>query len=142
MIFAPVRLGETSLNAEAVAADKKSCKRFGPCGVGEEALFLNSYFIDRRYYVAFSSVRRVFKRVAMSQGGFSGKGAFGAISYLVVQYDGGKEKQCTFKREEDVDAMLAYIGEVHPEIPTLSVGGEPSAWSRRQRKRLRAIFPS
>ena len=71
MIFAPVRLGETSLNAEAVAADKKSCKRFGPCGVGKEALFLNSYFIDRRYYVAFSSVRRVFKRVAMSQGGFS-----------------------------------------------------------------------
>ena len=84
----------------------------------------NSYFIDRRYYVAFSSVRRVFKRVAMSQGGFSGKGVFGAIPYLVVQYDGGKEKQCTFKREEDVDAMLAYIGEVHPEIPTLSVGGE------------------
>ena len=124
MIFAPVRLGETSLNAEAVAADKKSCKRFGPCGVGEEALFLNSYFIDRHYYVAFSSVRRVFKRVAMSQGGFSGKGVFGAIPYLVVQYDGGKEKQCTFKREEDVDAMLAYIGEVHPEIPTLSVGGE------------------
>ena len=124
MIFAPVRLGETSLNAEAVAADKKSCKRFGPCGVGKEALFLNSYFIDRRYYVAFSSVRRVFKRVAMSQGGFSGKGVFGAIPYLVVQYDGGKEKQYTFKREEDVDAMLAYIGEVHPEIPTLSVGGE------------------
>ena len=124
MIFAPVRLGETSLNAEAVAADKKSCKRFGPCGVGKEALFLNSYFIDRRYYVAFSSVRRVFKRVAMSQGGFSGQGAFGAIPYLVVQYDGGKEKQGTFKREEDVDAMLAYIGEVHPEIPTLSVGGE------------------
>lgn len=126
MIFAPVRLGETSLNAEAVAADKKSCKRFGPCGVGKEALFLNSYFIDRRYYVAFSSVRRVFKRVAMSQGGFSGQGVFGAIPYLVVQYDGGKEKQCTFKREEDVDAMLAYIGEVHPEIPTLSVGGEPA----------------
>ena len=95
MIFAPVRLGETSLNAEAVAADKKSCKRFGPCGVGKEALFLNSYFIDRRYYVAFSSVRRVFKRVAMSQGGFSGQGVFGAIPYLVVQYDGGKEKQCT-----------------------------------------------
>lgn len=124
MIFAPVRLGETSLNAEAVAADKKSCKRFGPCGVGEEALYLNNFLIDRRYYVAFSSVRRVFKRVAMSQGGFSGKGVFGAIPYLVVQYDGGKEKQCTFKREEDVDAMLAYIGEVHPEIPTLSVGGE------------------
>ena len=35
MIFAPVRLGETSLNAEAVAADKKSCKRFGPLRRGE-----------------------------------------------------------------------------------------------------------
>ena len=139
MIFAPVRLGETSLNAEAVAADKKSCKRFGPCGVGKEALFLNSYFIDRRYYVAFSSVRRVFKRVAMSQGGFSGKGAFGAIPYLVVQYDGGKEKQCTFKREEDVDAMLAYIGEVHPEIPTLSVGGEQRLAKKAQQEASRYL---
>ena len=137
MIFAPVRLGETSLNAEAVAADKKSCKRFGPCGVGKEALFLNSYFIDRRYYVAFSSVRRVFKRVAMSQGGFSGQGVFGAIPYLVVQYDGGKEKQCTFKREEDVDAMLAYIGEVHPEIPTLSVGGEQRLQAKAEQEAKR-----
>ncbi len=124
MIFAPVRLGETSIADEVLVADKKSCKRFGPCGVGEEALYLNNFLIDRHYYVALSSVRRVFKRVAMSQGGFSGKGVFGAIPYLVVQYDDGKEKQCTFKREEDVDAMLAYIGEVHPEIPTLSVGSE------------------
>lgn len=139
MIFAPVRLGETSLNAEAVAEDKKSCKRFGPCGVGKEALFLNSYFIDRRYYVAFSSVRRVFKRVAMSQGGFSGKGAFGAIPYLVVQYDGGKEKQCTFKREEDVDAMLAYIGKVHPEIPTLSAGGEQRMQEKAEKEAKRYL---
>lgn len=124
MSFAPVRLGNTVLEAETAAADRKSCRRFGPCGVGEKALYLNDLLIDRHFYVAFGSVRRVFKRVAMSQGGFSGKGAFGAIPYLVVQYDGGKEKQCTFKREEDVDAMLAYIGEVHPEIPTLSVGGE------------------
>lgn len=124
MSFAPVRLGNTVLEAETAAADRKSCRRFGPCGVGEKALYLNDLLIDRHFYVGFGSVRRVFKRVAMSQGGFSGQGAFGAIPYLVVQYDGGKEKQCTFKREEDVDAMLAYIGEVHPEIPTLSVGGE------------------
>lgn len=124
MSFAPVRLGNTVLEAETAAADRKSCRRFGPCGVGEKALYLNDLLIDRHFYVGFGSVRRVFKRVAMSQGGFSGQGVFGAIPYLVVQYDGGKEKQCTFKREEDVDAMLAYIGEVHPEIPTLSVGGE------------------
>ena len=86
MLFAPVRLGNTTLGREELAADRKSCKRFGPCGVGEKALYLNSFFIDRHYYVALSSVRRVFKRVAMSKGGFSGKDvilcAFGR-SYIV-----------------------------------------------------------
>lgn len=124
MSFAPVRLGNTVLEAETAAADRKSCRRFGPCGVGEKALYLNDLLIDRHFYVAFGSVRRVFKRVAMSHGGFSGKGAFGSIPYLVVQYDDGQEKQCTFKREEDVDELLAYLGQVHPEIPRLSVGGE------------------
>ena len=124
MSFAPVRLGNTVLEAETAAADRKSCRRFGPCGVGEKALYLNDLLIDRHFYVGFGSVRRVFKRVAMSQGGFSGKGAFGSIPYLVVQYDDGQEKQCTFKREEDVDELLAYLGQVHPEIPRLSVGGE------------------
>ncbi|MFQ9052080.1 MAG: ATPase P [Oscillospiraceae bacterium] len=74
MIFAPARLGSVTLDNETLAADKKGCRRFGPCGVGEKALYLNSFFIDRHYYVALSSVRRVFKRVAMSKGGFTGKG--------------------------------------------------------------------
>ena len=139
MIFAPVRLGEASIDTEVLAADKKSCKRFGPCGVGKEALYLNSYFIDRHYYVAFSSVRRVFKRVAMSQGGFTGKGVFGAIPYLVVQYGDGKEKQCTFKREEDVDAMLAYIESQHPEIPTLSVGGAQRMQEKAEKEAKRYL---
>ena len=98
MIFAPARLGSVTLDNGTLAADKKGCRRFGPCGVGEKALYLNSFFIDRHYYVALSSVRRVFKRVAMSKGGFTGKGAFGSIPYLVVEYDGG-EKQCNFKHE-------------------------------------------
>ena len=138
-MFAPVRLGETAIEKEILAADQKSCKRFGPCGVGKEALYLNSYFIDRRFYVALSSVRRVFKRVAMSQGGFSGKGAFGSIPYLVVQYDGGKEKQCTFKHEEDVDALLAYLEKVHPEIPRLSVGGEKRMQEKAKQEAARYL---
>ena len=124
MIFAPVCLGGTALAPEILAEDKKSCKRFGPCGVGEKALYLNSFFIDRHYYVAFPAVRRVFKRVAMSQGGFTGKGAFGSIPYLVVEYDDGTQKQCTFKREEDVDLLLAHLAAVHPEIPGLSRDGD------------------
>ena len=136
MSFAPVRLGNTVLEAETAAADRKSCRRFGPCGVGEKALYLNDLLIDRHFYVAFGSVRRVFKRVAMSQGGFSGKGAFGSIPYLVVQYDDGQEKQCTFKREEE---LLAYLGQVHPEIPRLSVGGEQRLAKKAQQEASRYL---
>ena len=97
MIFKPVQLGRRRLEDSALATDKKSCKRFGPCGVGEEALYLNSFYIERRFYVTYDSITRVFKRVAMSKGGFSKKGVFASMPYLVVEYDGGKEKQCNFK---------------------------------------------
>ena len=119
-MFTPVKLGNTTLPPEVLKADKKSCKRYGPCGVGEQALYLNSFFIDRRYYVALESVRRVFKRVAMSKGGFTGKGAFGSIPYLVVEYDDGAQKQCNFKHEEDVDNLLAYLAKICPDLPLQS----------------------
>lgn len=35
-----------------------------------------------------------------------------------VVYDGGKEKPCIFKYEEQVDELLQYIREKHPEIQT------------------------
>ena len=53
------------------------------------------------------SVRRVFKRVAMSQGAYTGRGAFGALAYLVVQFGNGREKQSRFRHEADVDRLLA-----------------------------------
>ena len=117
-------LSRSQLPKETLSADKKACRRFGPCGVGEQALYLNSFWFERFYYVPIAAVRRVFKRVAMSQGGFTGKGAFGTIPYLVVEYDDGQQKQCTFKREEDVDLLLAHLAAVHPEIPGLSRDGE------------------
>lgn len=43
MIFAPARLGSVTLDNGTLAADKKGCRRFGPCGVGEKALYLNSF---------------------------------------------------------------------------------------------------
>lgn len=113
-------LSETVLQTEVLRTDKKKCKRFGPCGVGQEAVYLNSFYMERVYYVPFSAIKRVFKRVAMSKGGFTGKGIFASMPYLVVIYDDGTEKQCIFKHEEDVDAILSYIGNVHPEIPLLS----------------------
>ena len=120
MIFAPARLGSVTLDNETLAADKKGCRRFGPCGVGEKALYLNGFLFDRHYYVALESVRRVFKRVAMSKGGFTGKGAFGSIPYLVVEYDDGAQKQCNFKHEADVDNLLAYLAKICPDLPLQS----------------------
>lgn len=120
----PKALSSSQLPKETLQADKKACRRFGPCGVGERALYLNSFWFERFYYVPIAAVRRVFKRVAMSQGGFTGKGAFGTIPYLVVEYDDGQQKQCTFKREEDVDLLLAHLAAVHPEIPGMSRDGE------------------
>ena len=48
--------------------------------------YLNSFYIDRRYYLPYGSITRVFKRVAMSSGGFSGKGVFASMAYLAVSY--------------------------------------------------------
>ena len=96
----PQRLGNVSIPDEELVKDKKECKKIGPCGIGKKAVYLSSFYIDRRYYIPISSVKRIFKRIAMSKGGFTGKGVFGTLSYLVVVYEDGKEKQCNFKHEE------------------------------------------
>lgn len=106
----PQRLGNLSLPDMELTEDKKTCRKFGPCGVGKKAIYLNSFYIERRYYVPMKSVKRIFKRIAMSKGGFTGKGAFGTLPYLVVEYDDGKEKQCNFKHEEDVDRSACLCG--------------------------------
>ena len=120
----PQRLGSVSIPDDELRKDKKEAKKIGPCGIGKKAVYLSSFYLDRRYYIPISSVKRVFKRIAMSKGGFTGKGAFGALSYLVVVYERGKEKQCNFKHEEDVDRFLAHMEEAFPDIPTHSLEAE------------------
>ena len=107
-----------------MAADKKASRKFGPCGVGKEALYMGTNYIDRCFYIPWKEVKRVFKRVAMSQGAYTGKGVFGALAYLVVQYGNGKEKQSRFRHEADVDRLLAVVEKEHPGIPTHSAKAE------------------
>lgn len=135
-------LGSSTLDPAVMKADKKACRRYGPCGVGKEALYLNSFYFDRRYYVPFSSVTRVFKRVAMSKGGFTGKGIFATMPYLVVIYDGGKEKQCLFKKEEDVDLLLEDIRKHHPAIRQQSEAVEKKLAQKaaREERKVRPII--
>ncbi|SHI12637.1 hypothetical protein SAMN02745229_01549 [Butyrivibrio fibrisolvens DSM 3071] len=113
-----------SMEKEVLREDKKNCKKIGPVGLGSKAIYLNSFYIDRMWYLPWEEVDRVYKRIAMSAGGFTGKGVFGAMSYLVVLMKNGKEKQCLFKHEEDVDKVLAYIKQEHPQIPVYSKNAE------------------
>lgn len=140
MIFKPAQLGRGSLEPEALTADAKACKRFGPCGVGREALYLNSFYLDCRYYLPYSGITRVFKRVAMSQGGFSHKGIFASIPYLVVEYDDGKQRQCHFKDEGQVDRLLACLAQERPEIRQVSAAVEERL-AKRERERAARVQP-
>lgn len=144
MIFPPSPIGKKTLDADTLEKDKKECRKFGPCGVGKEALYLGTNYIDRCFYVPWREVRRVFKRVAMSQGGFSGKGAFGALAYLVVQLSNGKEKQSRFRHEADVDKLLALVEKEHPGIPTHSADAERKlarAEAEEEKRYLKELSP-
>ena len=139
MIFKPAQLGLARLDAHELEEDKKACRKIGPCGVGKKALYLNSFYIDRRYYLPYGSITRVFKRVAMSQGGFTGKGMFASMAYLVVEYDGGKQKQCNFKDERDVDALLDVLAKEQPQIKRLSAAGEQTVQKKEAEKAARKL---
>ena len=139
MIFRPAQLGMAKLDRLELEQDKKACRKIGPCGVGKKALYLNSFYIDRRYYLPYGSICRVFKRVAMSSGGFSGKGVFASMAYLVVEYDGGKQKQCNFKDERDVDALLEVLAKEQPNIPRLSAAGEAEIARQKAEKAARRL---
>ena len=139
MIFKPAQLGMAKLDPQELEADKKACRKIGPCGVGKKALYLNSFYIDRRYYLPYGSITRVFKRVAMSSGGFSGKGVFASMAYLVVEYDGGKQKQCNFKDERDVDALLEVLAKEQPQLHLLSAAGEQALQKKAAEKAARKL---
>ena len=66
IMFKPQRLGTVTLPDDELTADKKTCRKIGPCGVGKKAIYLNSFYFDRRYYIPISSIERIFKRIAMS----------------------------------------------------------------------------
>ena len=139
MIFKPAQLGLARLDKQELEQDKRSCRKIGPCGVGKKALYLNSFYIDRCYYLPYGSISRVFKRVAMSSGGFTGKGLFASMAYLVVEYDGGKQKQCNFKDERDVDKLLEVLAREQPQIHLLSAAGEQTLQKKAEEKAARKL---
>ncbi|MGN0709134.1 MAG: hypothetical protein ACI4LM_02690 [Anaerovoracaceae bacterium] len=120
----PVLIGEHALSDDDLRRDKSMCRKIGPVGIGRDAIYLNSFYIHMRYYAVWEDVVRVYKQIAMSKGGFTGIGAFGAMSYLVVELTNGTIKRCNFKYERDVDRVLAYIEDNFTDIPTHSRNAE------------------
>ena len=138
-LITPRPIGKNRLSPEALKGDLRTMVKYGPCGLGEIAVYLNSFFIDRRYYATYPDIKRIFKRVAMSKGGFTGKGAFGSIPYLVVLFRDGTERQFIFRFEEEVDKLLNRIRRTHPEIPTLSEAGEKKMAEERAKEEARYL---
>lgn len=106
MLFAPKALSSSSFSREELAADKKEAVHYGHCALGKRAVYVGRFGLGCTHYLPLTRVERVFKRLAVSKGFYEGK-AFGTLSYLVVRYDGGKEFQCRFEREEELDMMLS-----------------------------------
>ena len=115
--FVPKKLGQTSLSKDLLKADFRSAVKIGACGIGKKAVYLNSFFFECSRYVATDDIRRIFKRIAMTKNGFTGKGVFGSLSYLVLILKNGDEIQCSFKYEADADSFLKSFHELHPSVP-------------------------
>lgn len=123
-----VPLGKVELSPDEVKADRKSCRRYDQCGLGDKAIYMGTVMHPRKLYVPYSSVTNVFKRVGVSSP--SGKGFLAPVLFLVVRYDDGKEQACSFRYLQDADRMLEDLEQHHPEIPLLSPEGV-----RRQKER-------
>ncbi len=135
--MAAQKFGNTSIDKEIVKEDRRRGRRIGPCAFGEKAMYLNSFFISRRYCVPYGEVERVYKRVAMSKGGFTGRGVFGTMPYFVVVLKDGREKACNFKIEEEVDEAVRFIRENHPEIHVGTLAGEQAKAKREAERAAR-----
>ncbi len=120
MIIAPFAAGEKKLSRKEIAEDLKSSFKSWTCADGEKCLYLSALSFSYRRYVLWEEVDRVFKRVAMSAGGFSGKGSFASLAYFVAQLKNGRKISCYFKYESDVDKLLKHIEENHPGLPVHS----------------------
>ena len=105
MLIPPKALSTDTLDRETLARDLKAALRCGSCALGKRALYLGGYLFSNTRYIPLTRVERVFKRLAVSKGYYEGK-VFGSIAYLVVRYDGGREKVYRFDREEELDALL------------------------------------
>jgi len=108
MLFSPIAKSFEVLSKEELKKDIKERRKYGGCALGKKAIYLNFWEIDNCMYIPLSSVKRVYKRLAVSKGFYQGT-TFGTLAYLVVEYDDSKKIVTRFKREEDVNGIIQAI---------------------------------
>ena len=108
MLLFPKALSSETIPMEVLRPDRKAAKTFEEGALGKKALYISNINFYRTTYIPLRRVERVYKRLAVSKGYYTG-GVFGTLAYLVVRYDKGKEKAFRFKREEAVNALLDEI---------------------------------
>lgn len=106
MLFGPKCLSDKPLSETYLREDKQKMVKYGDCGLGEKAVYVGAFALPRMQYIPLRQVDRVFKRLAVSKGFYEKNKIFGSIAYLVIKYDGGKEKVFQFSNEDMLDTML------------------------------------
>jgi len=106
MLFTPRPLSTQTLSQEELKADKKDALSFDTCALGKRVLYVGGFGLSSVYYIPLSRVQRVFKRLAVSKGFYEKGKVFGSLAYLVIRYDGTKEKVVRFTHEEELNEML------------------------------------
>lgn len=111
MYIPPKALSETILPPEKLRPDRICCDHYEDFGLGDAALYIGMFGLNRFGYIPLSAIDRVYKRLAVSKGFFEEGKLFGTLAYLVVCYDGNKQKAYRFTNEENVDALLNAMRE-------------------------------
>lgn len=52
-------LSKKALEKDILREDKKNCRKIGPCGIGKKAVYVNGFYISRKYYIPIDSIERV-----------------------------------------------------------------------------------
>ncbi|MGN0363765.1 MAG: hypothetical protein ACI4ET_13120 [Bilifractor sp.] len=127
----PQPLGTVTIAPEELREDRKKCKKYDQCGLGEKAVYIGGALTPRKFYIPYAQLTHVYKRVAVSKG--SGKAFLTPILYLVFRYGNGQEKQCSFRYLNDADALLTELEHTHPEISLKSPKSEAADREKAER---------
>ena len=129
----------TDLSPEELKNEKKHMVKIGRLGVSDRAVFLSSMMLDRSRYVLFTDMNRIFKQVAMSKGGFTGKGIFGSMAYIVVELKSGHQIRCAVQAEPLADTLLEEVAKRCPELPTHSREAEQKLRAAEEEEKRRYV---